>query len=48
MHYHPLIHTPKKKELEQIPLYIEAIPLPEKEDKAEEKEEPRVVIIELF
>jgi hypothetical protein len=49
MDFYPFIHNPKKKdELEPQPLYIEVGPIPEKEEKPKEDEQPGVIIIELF
>lgn len=47
--FYPFIHK-KKENNEPAPLYVELVlPMPEeKEDPYEEKDEPGVIIIELF
>lgn len=47
--FYPFIHK-KKEKAEPVPMYVELIPpVPEmKEDPSEEKDEPGVIIIELF
>jgi hypothetical protein len=45
--FYPFIHERKKKNIEPMPLYIELIPPQEKLPDEEEKEEKRIIIIEL-
>ncbi len=47
--FYPFIYEKKEKN-EPAPLYVELFPpvLEDQEDTSEEKEEPRVIIIELF
>lgn len=47
--FYPFIHK-KKETIEPAPLYVELIlPIPEnKEEYSEEKDEPGVIIIEIF
>jgi hypothetical protein len=50
--FYPFIHEKKDKKKEQfepVPLYIELVPPgPEKKDDSSGKEEPGVIVIELF
>lgn len=50
--FYPFIHEKKDKKKEQsepIPLYIELVPpVPEKKENSPEKEEPGVIVIDLW
>jgi hypothetical protein len=45
--FYPFIHERKKKNIEPLPLYIEINPVPLEKCPKQEKEEEKIIIIEL-